>query len=330
MKNKKIHQPHDKGYKYILKIKKEFINLLKGFVKEQWVDSVTEKHIVRIDKSFIDSHFQGKEADIVYQYRNGEKETIFYILLEHQSTSDKKMMFRLLLYMIEIWRDYLNEKKLTLLPETNDTKKVDFKIPAIIPIVLYTGTSHWHDPKSFKEIIYNASQFEKQSLDFEALFIDISIIDDEDFLRQESVISLAMYMDKVRTLKEFLKKFRIVRLIYNKLNMREKRMLTKWTKEILLERFNETTRETIENILDEENPKEVNIMITNLERVIEREFQEKYMEGKIEGKFEGKIEGKIEDAKQMLSEGLSLSLIQKITQLSLEQIQDIQADLKTE
>ena len=65
MKNKKIHQPHDKGYKYILKIRKEFINLLKGFVKENWVKNLSEKHMVRIDKSFIDNHFQGKEADIV-------------------------------------------------------------------------------------------------------------------------------------------------------------------------------------------------------------------------------------------------------------------------
>jgi hypothetical protein len=52
-------------------------------------------------------------------------------------------------------------------------------------------------------------------------------------------------------------------------------MLTKWTKEILLERFDHTTRERIENILDEENPKEANKTITNLERVIEREFEEK-------------------------------------------------------
>jgi uncharacterized protein (DUF433 family) len=43
-------------------------------------------------------------------------------------------------------------------------------------------------------------------------------------------------------------------------------MLTKWTKEILLERFDHTTRERIENILDEENPKEANIRVCQVQR----------------------------------------------------------------
>jgi hypothetical protein len=33
-----IHNPHDTGYKYLLLSKKMFIQLLRSFVKEEWVD----------------------------------------------------------------------------------------------------------------------------------------------------------------------------------------------------------------------------------------------------------------------------------------------------
>jgi len=48
--------------------------------------------------------------------------------------------------------------------------------------------------------------------------------------------------------------------------------------------------------------------------------------GRMEGIEEGKIAGKIEDAKNMLSENMSLELIAKITGLSIEEIKTLQAE----
>ena len=191
---KKIHQPHDKGYKYILKIKKEFIKLLKGFIEEKWVDSINEENITMIDKSFIDTHFQSKEADIVYKYTDGTNETIFYVLLEHQSTVDNRMMFRLLVYMLEIWRDYLNEKKLSIAPvedEKEGNSGKDFKLPAIITIVLHTGTRKWNAPVSFKEIIKDSEKYNGHIVDFKSLLIDTAPMTDEKFLEQMNALRMA-------------------------------------------------------------------------------------------------------------------------------------------
>jgi hypothetical protein len=311
--NKKIHQPDDKGYKYILKTKKEFLELLKGFVHEEWVAAIREEDIVRIDKSFIDTHFQTKEADIVYRYQNGNEETIFYVLLEHQSSVDKKMMFRLLLYMVEIWRDYLVEKKITLSSNSDITinKGTDFALPAIIPIVLYTGNSKWQAPNQFKDIIHGAQRFENHLLNFKSLMIDTSIIDDKDFLQQESVISLVLYLDKVKNLKEFLIKFTVVRGFYNKLSETEKKIFNKWFKDIFPVRFKGNARENIEKILKETDPNEVNKMITNIERILDEELDKRY------------IDGKIEVAVNLVKMGLTPEKIAEVTELNITEIKKL-------
>jgi predicted transposase YdaD len=307
-RDKKIHQPHDKGYKYVLKSKKEFLELLKGFIKEQWVETIREDQIVRIDKTFIDTHFQTKEADIVYKYTNANTDTIFYILLEHQSTVDKKMMFRLLTYMVEIWRDYLNEKKFSIALAKDDVQgDNEFSIPAIIPIVLYTGSTKWTAATQFKEIIKEADKYREHILNFKSLMIDTGNIADEEFLKQESVIAFVLYLDKVNTLGEFFEKYRKVRMSYAKLTEEEKRMLNKWTKDILLERFDKKTKKVIEEILDEKDPSEVMKMMTNLERVIEKEFEQRYVDGMEYGEKKGIEKGiKLEKEKTLLEKEKSL------------------------
>src|SRR6056297_405195 len=333
-RQKKVHQPHDKGYKYILAIKKEFIKLLKGFIKEKWVDTIKEEDIVRIDKSFIDNHFQSKEADIVYRYKNGEDETIFYILLEHQSTVDNKMMFRLLTYMMEIWRYYLNENKISIAPQEDDeesdtsVKRKPFKIPAIIPIVLHTGSQKWKAPTAFKEIIKESERFNEHVLNFNSLLIDTSQIGDEAFLKQKSVIALVMYLDKAKSFEEFLKKYPIIAMIFNQLNPQEQRMITKWLNDIFKQRFDQKTVKKIERILEEKDPTEVKKMITNLERVIKREQDQKYNEGKEEGREEGREEEKKEVAINLYKMGLTIDQIGQATGLDKETLKEILKDVE--
>jgi predicted transposase YdaD len=66
-----------------------------------------ETHLLAVDKSYILPDFSGKEADLVYRLKLDEQEVIFYVLMELQSTVDFQMPYRLLLYQVEIWRDYM-------------------------------------------------------------------------------------------------------------------------------------------------------------------------------------------------------------------------------
>ncbi|MED0672662.1 hypothetical protein P4S95_21065 [Aneurinibacillus aneurinilyticus] len=60
MEESKPHQPHDKGYKYLLSSKKVFMDLLRSFVKQKWVEQVDESTIIKVDKSYILQDFADK------------------------------------------------------------------------------------------------------------------------------------------------------------------------------------------------------------------------------------------------------------------------------
>ena len=77
MQGEKIHQEHDKGFKYLLKSKEAFMDLLKSFVRTDWVELVDEKELVGVDKSYILQDFSSKEADTVYRSKIKGNEVIF-------------------------------------------------------------------------------------------------------------------------------------------------------------------------------------------------------------------------------------------------------------
>ncbi|MGV9638420.1 Rpn family recombination-promoting nuclease/putative transposase [Nocardia rhamnosiphila] len=75
--------------------------------------------------SFVHSDLRNRFSDLLFRTRLDGHPAYVYLLMEHQSSSDRFMAFRMLEYMVAIWRQYLidNEKAKTL--------------PAIIPLVVH-------------------------------------------------------------------------------------------------------------------------------------------------------------------------------------------------
>ena len=80
--------------------------------------------------------FEEEESDILYKVNINGVEVILYVLLEFQSKVDFQMPIRLLFYMIKIWRDTLKNT------DKNERKRKSFKLPEIIPIVIYNGKNN--------------------------------------------------------------------------------------------------------------------------------------------------------------------------------------------
>jgi len=68
---------HDKGYKYILSVKKVFLQLLKSFVRQDWVHRIDKDSLEQINRSFILQDFNGKEADLIYRVKIDGREVFF-------------------------------------------------------------------------------------------------------------------------------------------------------------------------------------------------------------------------------------------------------------
>ena len=100
--------------------------------------------LVPASSTFISETLREQQADLLFSvpFRSRDtSETLFiHILIEHQSTVDEMMGFRVLFYMMLIWDRYRREW------ENQNAPKNKRKLPPILPIVFYTGDRHWETP----------------------------------------------------------------------------------------------------------------------------------------------------------------------------------------
>ena len=98
------------------------------------------------NRSYVDDTLRDVVSDMVFTvpYRDDTltDNLTVYILIEHQSTVDHLMGFRLLSYMCQIWHAQLESQKNAKVPVTS------WRLRPILPIVFYTGDKQWKLPIS--------------------------------------------------------------------------------------------------------------------------------------------------------------------------------------
>ena len=316
----KQHHPYDKGYRQLLANKRTFLELFKSFVREEWVNEINEHDLLLVDKSYILPDFSEKEADLVYRLKS--KEIIFYVLLELQSTVDYLMPFRLLLYMVEIWRDIFHNT-----PEKERERK-DFRLPAIIPAVLYNGADNWTTGLNFKEIQANYQRYEKHLLNFNYLLFDVNRYREEELYQIANLIASIFMLDQKIRYHELVNRLRRLIKVLQKLTPEEFSQLKTWLKNVMKPKMPAHLQKEMDRILDEANPWEVEKMVTNLEVTLEEMQREAETRGKKKGKLEGKKEGKKEVAKNLLLLNMDIDNIAKATGLTKEELEKLQKQLQ--
>ena len=88
-------KPHDKGYKKIFSIKKNFLDFMKKYIGLEWMMELTERDMELIDKEYITDQFDTYESDLVYKVNTKSGSIYLFFLFELQSYNDFTMPFRL-------------------------------------------------------------------------------------------------------------------------------------------------------------------------------------------------------------------------------------------
>ncbi len=89
--------------------------------------------------SFVDKRMRKYESDLVLF--NEQENTMLYILIEHQSSIDHRIEFRVQQYVMRILEDFVHKNK-----------KNNKKLPFIFPIVVYAGKEKYTAAKMLWEI----------------------------------------------------------------------------------------------------------------------------------------------------------------------------------
>lgn len=324
------HHPHDKGYRQLLNNKRTFLELLQTFVLEGWVREIKEDDLTLVNKTYVQQDFSDKEADIVYRTRLGGTEVIFYVLLELQSTVDNTMPFRLLQYMVEIWRDVYKNT-----PE-KERKRKNFRLPPIVPAVLYNGKRGWTACRSFRDYQSGQEHFPGNLLDFTYILFDVVRYSEEDLHRAANMVSSVFYLDQTVDPSELVDRLKKLAGVMKEMDPEQFRQIIVWLRNVIKRKLPKPLQNEIDRVLDETELLEVEKMITNIERTLDemqkaaeaRGMEKGRMKGKVEGKLEGKLEGKVETARAALMEGLNVEIVSKITGLTLETVLELKKELE--
>ena len=287
---------YDSAYKYIFSNKTIFCQLIKSFVNEDFVKKINVDNIDLLDKSFVSDEFLQRESDIIYRVKLGKNDIYIYILLEFQSTVDKTIPVRMLLYLIQFY-DLLFR---------NSQKG---KLPSVFPILIYNGQDDWIIPSNIKDLIDKRIP-EKYIPSFEYYSIIEKNISDEVLLKIHNLASAIIYLEKIKDEKKLKEAIdRAIKLI-EKENIIDVRMFTIWFKRLFNQKVSPVEIAKINNLL------EAKTMLTSVaDQILER--------GKKEGIKEGIKEGKIEDARNLKKEGIPIKIISKCTGLTKEEIEEL-------
>lgn len=313
--NDKLHTEHDVGYKSLLRHKKTFVEFLRDFVKKDWVNEVKEENLVLIDKEFILEDFKEEEADIVYKVNIDGEDIIFYILLELQSKVDFSMPIRLFMYMSEIWRDELKNT------DKNDLKRKGFKLPAIVPMIVYNGSNNWTAPRSFKEVLSGYELFDDFVIDYKYMLYDINRMNGQELLEISTLISSVFSLDQSEIDdEEIIRRLKVIGKVLNRKSSNEQLKLFKnWIIGILRNRYSDEAGEEFIDILNKASEKEMEDMVNNLGDNLEKSINRKVKDAKKEGHKEVAI--------RLLRMGMAIDVICEATELDKVTVEELQKSI---
>ena len=304
-----INNPHDVGYKYLLSSKKIMMELLRSFVKEGWVDKVDESKMVKLKKTFILHDFKNIESDIIYKVKMKEQDVIFYILMELQSTVDFQMPYRLLRYMIEIWRDYLLDI------EDKERMRKQFQLPSIVPLVLYNGKNRWTAKMNFKEYLSCYKIFQDYVLDFKYILIDVNRYSPEDLIELSNVIGSAFLLDQKCDIIELENRIKAVCELMSKMENNQLQLFITWVNKILTTNLSNDSFEDVVKLIEDSAPEEVEQVISNFAKNLKK-MQDAAVK-----------KNKKEIAMNMLKRNMSERIVAEVTELSLKEVKKIHKQL---
>ena len=162
---------------------KENVRGLVEIVAGELVELIDFNQLSQINRSFIPDNLREQESDLVFSVPlRSESETdelLIYILIEHQSTVDSTMGFRVLFYMIQIWDSQRREW------ESNNVPKSQWRFRSILPILFYTGEQRWHTPLTLNAIMDIPNMFSRFVPTFDILFLSVKETDEADLTKSD-------------------------------------------------------------------------------------------------------------------------------------------------
>nr|WP_172686803.1 Rpn family recombination-promoting nuclease/putative transposase [Rickettsia endosymbiont of Ixodes pacificus]AKS10412.1 putative transposase [Rickettsia endosymbiont of Ixodes pacificus] len=241
-----------------------------------------------------------------------------YVLIEHQSSSDYWIAFRLWQYMLLLCEKHKNNIK------------EKSKLPLICPIVVYANDKLYNAPRSFWELFEDSSTA-KAVMSDEYLLVDLQKQSDDE-IEQKKHLGMMEYMLKHIKVRDILNLWQsLLEKFENSIEIDKKNgyIYIKWLLWYSDAKVSEDKQAELTKIIARHLNKadQEGLMRTIADKYIDEGVQKGMVQGMQIGRNEGMQIGrnkeKYEVAKNMLSAGSDISFIAKVTGLSISEINDL-------
>jgi hypothetical protein len=129
---------HDNPYKELFSQPELIADLLR---LAEMADGLDLASLDRRNGSYVSEDWKGREDDVVWRVRYGDRDLYVYLLIEFQSTVDALMAVRVMTYIGLLWQDLAKAGNLN----------PDGTLPPVLPLVLYNGEAPWTAARAIHE-----------------------------------------------------------------------------------------------------------------------------------------------------------------------------------
>lgn len=213
----KGRKEHDRGYRRLLSHPKVVKDLITSFVHGDFVRDIDFLKLEPYDRSFITEDYKERESDVIWSVKVKGRPVYFYILIELQSSVDRWMALRMLVYILLLYQDLIVKKK------------VRKYLPSVFPLLLYRGKREWKAPESLSALIEIPFEaFRLYVPEFSFLKIDEHRFSKESLIELESITAKVFLLEKA-TMEDIAEISRAFQEIYRReVDPELKRILKIW------------------------------------------------------------------------------------------------------
>jgi predicted transposase/invertase (TIGR01784 family) len=300
-----VAHPNDAFFKAIFSEPKHATAFFKSHLPAAITARIDWSSLVVVPTSFVKSTLQQVHSDLLYSVRLGDRETLLYLLFEHQSTVDPTMPLRLLGYIGEIL--------------TQQHKSHGLPLPPVLPFVLHQGPDKWNVSTAFEDLFELPDEVAKDLLPFLPKFnhalLDLSRFDPAT-QEDDTQLRIVLHLMKLARERQLLAYFR-------------------WLAETLVERVPDNLLARLllyalhaDSELDAQQIYHNLVMNPELEQRAMSVAAKLKAEGREEGREEGQWIGKIKTLEEFL--GRVQSTDEALETLSLQELESLHQDLHKE
>ncbi len=174
----------DRSARWLFKEKKNIRGLIE-IVANELVEYLDFDLIKEDNRSYITDILSELESDMVFRIpfhtEEGADTLLIHILIEHQSTVDPMMGFRVLYYMCQIWAQQRREL------EASEIPKSQWRLQPILPIVFYIGIQRWQTPIALTNIMEVPQMLLRFVPRFDTLFLGVKDSDPAVLTKSENL-----------------------------------------------------------------------------------------------------------------------------------------------